>query len=93
MDALIFTRNGQDILSGLEMRNGKANPFGYSTSEVWLKEEAGEVQVGSLYCGEPQDLREGFGARIVTDEAEIRELQRKIAEAEACPKSFSTTVG
>ena len=53
-DKLIFTKNGVDILDGIDLRNGKANPFGWSTYEVWLTEHGGE----------PINLAPGFGFRI-----------------------------
>lgn len=70
-DRLLFTKNGKDIEEGIELRNGKANPFGWSTYEVWLTEHGGETLVeyciGTLYCGEPKDLIEGIGYRIQKD--------------------------
>ena len=71
-EKLYFTKNGVDILEGIELRNGKANPFGWSTYEVWLTEPGGEMlieyQIACLYCGEPRDLAEGFGFRIEREE-------------------------
>ena len=67
-DRLLFTKNGEDIAEGIELRNGKGNAFGWSTYEVWYREQAGEDyiehKIGDLYCGEPINLAEGFGYRI-----------------------------
>lgn len=71
-DRLWFTKNGQDITEGIDLRNGKANAFGWSTYEVWLNEQAGEDwldhKIGDLYCGEPKNMAEGFGFRIEKSE-------------------------
>lgn len=67
-DRLWFTKNGVDIVEGIELKNGKANPFGWSQHEVWLREQAGEdyveYQIGGIDCGTPFGLIEGFGYRI-----------------------------
>jgi hypothetical protein len=34
---LWFTKDGSDI-QDVELKNGKANPFGWSTHEVWVTE-------------------------------------------------------
>jgi hypothetical protein len=69
---LTFTRNGNDITDGIDLRNGKSNPFGWSTYEVWLTEHGGETmveyQIADLYCGEPINLADGFGYRIEKSE-------------------------
>lgn len=74
-DRLTFTKDGTDITYGIDLKNGKANAFGWSTYEVWLKEHAGEdwieYQIGDLYCGEPKNMSSGFGWRIEKD-AECR---------------------
>jgi hypothetical protein len=70
-DKLIFTKNGIDITEGIDLRNGKANPFGWSTYEIWLTERLEETlteidrKIGDLYCGEPRNMVEGFNWRIV----------------------------
>ena len=67
-DRLYFTKNGADLIDGIELRNGKANGFGWSTHEVWLTERGGEEwldhKIGDLYCGVPQNMAAGFGYRI-----------------------------
>lgn len=67
-DKLWFTKDGKDITEGIELRSGKANPFGWSTYEVWLTERGGEdwldFKIGDLYCGEPTLMAKGFGYRI-----------------------------
>lgn len=67
-DRLWFTKNGKDITEGIELRDGKAMPGGWSSHEVWLVEHGGETmvehQIGDLYCGEPMNMAEGFGFRI-----------------------------
>lgn len=64
---LWFTKDGQDIRDGLDLRNGRANPFGWSTYEVWVTEQGGECEVelhiGDLYCGEPINMIDGYGFR------------------------------
>ena len=68
---LWFTKNGEDILEGIELRNGRALPGGWSQHEVWLKEAAGEgeieYQIAILECGEPCCLADGFSFRIDKD--------------------------
>lgn len=64
-----FLKDGQDILEGIELRNGKANPFGWSTHEVWHVENVGafvpmETHIADLYCGEVTNVRDGYGYRI-----------------------------
>ena len=56
-DRLTFTKDGKDILEGIELRNGKANPFGWSQHEVWLVEFGGETMVqvgGTITAGTSQ---------------------------------------
>jgi hypothetical protein len=72
---LTFTKDGKDILEGIELRNGKANPFGWSQHEVWLVELGGmfggetmvEHHIGNLECGAPWDMAESYGFRIDRD--------------------------
>lgn len=70
-DRLWFTKNGQDITEGIELRNGKALPGGWNIHEVWLTEHGGEdmidYKIGDLYCGTPTNLLDGFGFRIESD--------------------------
>jgi hypothetical protein len=65
---LIFIKDGKDINEGVDLRNGKANPFGWSQYEVWLTEHGGEAmiehKIADLYCGEPINLAEGYSFRI-----------------------------
>jgi hypothetical protein len=72
-ERLTFTKNGKDITEGIDLRNGKANPFGWSTYEVWLTEPAGmimdEHKIADLYCGEVKNLAEGYSFRIEKDAA------------------------
>jgi hypothetical protein len=74
-DRLTFTKNGVDITEGIELRNGRALPGGWSQHEVWLKEPAGEgeieYQIAILECGAPSCLAEGFSFRIDHDAARI----------------------
>jgi hypothetical protein len=76
-DRLWFTKDGKDILEGIELRNGKANPFGWSQHEVWLVEFGGETMVehciGGLDCGVPFGMADGYGFRI---ERETKPRQR-----------------
>jgi hypothetical protein len=69
---LYFTKNGQDITEGLELRNGKSNASGWSSYEVWLTERGGETMVeykiGDLCCGEPINLIDTFGFRVEKSE-------------------------
>ena len=72
-DKLWFTKDGKYIADGIELRNGKANGFGWSTHEVWLTEHGGETmiehKIADLYCGSPINLAQGFGFRIEKDAA------------------------
>lgn len=67
---LIFTKDGHDLTEGVELRNGRANPFGWSIHDVWLNVgevypgAAQEEQIAQLYCGEPIDLAPGISFRI-----------------------------
>lgn len=69
---LWFTKNGVDITEGLELRNGRSNPWGWSTHEVWVTELGGEceveVKIADLYCGEPKNVIEGYGFRYEGDD-------------------------
>lgn len=71
VERLWFTKNEKDIVAGIELRNGKANPFGWSTHEVWLTEPGGETmieyKIADLYCGEPINCADGIGWRIEKD--------------------------
>lgn len=64
-----FLKDGNDIIAGIELRNGKENPFGWSTHEVWHIEDAGayvpaETHIADLYCGEPINFADGYSCRI-----------------------------
>lgn len=65
---LWFTKDGVDIIEGIELRNGRALPGGWSQHEVWLVEPGGETMVehriGGLDCGEPFGMMPGYGHRI-----------------------------
>ncbi len=65
---VIFSKNGVDITEGIELRNGRGLPGGWSSYEVWLKELAGEgeveYQIAGIECGIPLNLAEGFSYRI-----------------------------
>ena len=69
-DRLWFTEDGQDIIHGIELRNSRANGFGWETHEVWLvKPEqypgaVDERKIGDIYCGEPINMVPGFGWRM-----------------------------
>lgn len=66
-DRLIFARNGVDLRDGVELRNGKANTFGWSSYEVWLVEQFEapvETRIADLYCGKVINLAEGITFRI-----------------------------
>jgi hypothetical protein len=66
-DVLWFTKDGVDITEGVELRNGRAKPGGWSTHEVWVVEQGGEceieVHIADLYCGEPVHVNQGYGFR------------------------------
>jgi hypothetical protein len=68
VDILIFTKNGIDITEGIELRNGKSNPFGWSQHEIWIREQGGEVwieyKIGMLDSGAVSNMIEGFGYRV-----------------------------
>jgi len=44
---LIFDKDGKDVSDDLELKNKKANPFGWSQSEIWH----GEKQIGWIESG------------------------------------------
>lgn len=66
-DTLWFIKDGKK-LQDVELRNGRANPFGWSTHEVWLTEHGGETlveyKIADLYCGSPINLIEGITFEI-----------------------------
>lgn len=67
---LWFTKDGTDLAEGVELRNGKSNPFGWSTHEVWHSRDApypgavDEEKIADLYCGEPINVAPGYGFRF-----------------------------
>ncbi len=48
----------QDISAAVRLGAGRANPFGWSESDlIWRKQKIGE-----LYCGYPERMESGFHA-------------------------------
>ncbi len=74
-DHLWFTKDGQDITEGIELRNGQAKLGGWSTYEVWLVEHGGETlveyRIADIYCGEPINCVDGIGWRIEKDAKDV----------------------
>ena len=65
---LWFTKDGSDI-QDVELKNGKANPFGWSTHEVWVTEHTSggvvdEHKIADLYCGSPINVAPGYSFRF-----------------------------
>jgi hypothetical protein len=59
----------KDISYEIELKNGKANPFGWSQSEVWHEGK----RIGFLYCGEFTDFGPGYSTEIKkVDEKTVR---------------------
>lgn len=58
-----------DISDDIELRNGKANPFGWSQSEIFYKDES----IGWLYCGEPTDFKDGYKYEVKNLGKEIKQ--------------------
>lgn len=64
--AIWFTYNSKRIEKGIDLRNGKSNPYGWSTYEVWrilgtdYPGVENEFKIGDLYCGEPMNLSPGY---------------------------------
>jgi len=46
----MITIEDRNVSNEVELRNGKANPFGWSYYELW---HAGQ-KIGEIYCGEPK---------------------------------------
>lgn len=69
---LFFTKDGKDINEGIELKCIKSSPFGFSLYDVILTEFGGEClvehKIGELYCGEPQNLSDGYGFRYENTE-------------------------
>lgn len=52
---------GTEITDRTELRNGKANPFGWSQHEVWAPNGLlGMERIGWLESGAPMDFIDGF---------------------------------
>lgn len=64
---LWFTHNGRRLIGGVELRNGRANAFGWSAYEVWrVRPEpypgaVDEEKIADLYCGRVINLKDGYG--------------------------------
>jgi hypothetical protein len=59
----IYDKDGVDISNELETKNGKANPFGWSQSELWHKNN----QIGWVECG-AVDLFDGYTKKEAVEE-------------------------
>lgn len=54
---------GRDVSQEIELKNGKANPFGWSQYEV---HHEGKM-IGWLESGDPSDFRDGYTFSIVDE--------------------------
>ena len=68
---LVVRKNGVDVSDDIKLGDGAANPFGWSSYPLIHIERHGmaevETQFGYLYCGEPDQLIEGYEAEVVED--------------------------
>ena len=57
---IIYDKNKKDIFNDVELKNGKANPFGWSQYEIYYKRK----RIGWLESGYPMDFEKGFTFKI-----------------------------
>jgi len=71
MSVLKVWLNGEDISTDICTRNGKSNPFGWSSADLVHDRPVGgdrvEVKIGTLYCGEPRINEPGYTWAIEDD--------------------------
>lgn len=65
----LFHKDGKPLMEGIELRNSKSNPFGWSTHEVWHVEDVGayipaESHIADIYCGDVINLKNGYSAEF-----------------------------
>ncbi len=52
---LIYDEEGKDISEEIRLKNGRSNPFGWSTADIfrerWVGGAVVEEKIGSHYCG------------------------------------------
>lgn len=56
----------KDISDDIDLKNRKANPFGWSTSEIWH----GDAHVGDIYCGDFINMVNGYRVELVKETPE-----------------------
>lgn len=60
-------RNGQDVSAAIELRNGKANPFGWSQYELWH----GNKRIGFLESGSVEITDDPFKEYVVEEKDHV----------------------
>ena len=69
---LIIHYRGQDVSDDIELKDGKANPFGWSQYRLVHLRQHGMVTVehpvGWLYCGKPQLEDADYSFEMVDEE-------------------------
>jgi hypothetical protein len=60
----------RDVSDEIELKNGKANPFGWSTYDIF---HCGG-KIGNLYCGEPRDFIKGYSYELKKEDEKTTRL-------------------
>lgn len=63
-----ITKNGKDVSDACQMENGKGNPFGWSSYDLWHHSR----RIGSVYCGalklDEEAISQGYTVTVTEEE-------------------------